>query len=95
MYFNNLKNIVLFALLFLSFSIISCESKQNTSTPNVTVNPFDTTHLESQALTDADRAQLAAASGKKVVATTDDALAQRILQSTDKLHVYCFCEYAK
>jgi hypothetical protein len=54
------------------------------------VNPFDTTQMESQVLSEADRLKLALASGKSNTVISEDALANRILQSTDKLYVYCF-----
>ena len=75
------------AIIFLS----ACKDKQSsTELSAASVNPFDTAQLESQALTDEDRLKLAAASGKTVAVVTPEKLAQRILQSTDKLYVYCF-----
>ncbi len=71
--------------------LLACEGKQSsTELSAASVNPFDTTKLETQALTDEDRLKLAAASGKTVTLVTPEKLAQRILQSTDKLCVYCF-----
>ena len=75
------------AIIFLS----ACKDKQSsTELSAASVNPFDTAQLESQALTNEDRLKLASASGKTVAVVMPDKLAQRILQSTDKLYVYCF-----
>jgi hypothetical protein len=68
----------------------ACKNKTNTSPDLVKVSPFDTTHFETQALSEEDRAKLAAASGKTVKPIEIDALADRINNSTGKLHVYCF-----
>ncbi len=84
----------LWLVIFIFSTIIflsACKGKQSsTELSAASVNPFDTAQLETQALTDADRLKLAAASGKTVAVVAPDKLAQRILQSTDKLYVYCF-----
>lgn len=87
-----LKKLWLVIFIFSTIIFLSaCKGKQSSSELSAaSVNPFDTTKLESQALTDEDRMKLAAASGKTVAVVTSDKLAQRILQSTDKLYVYCF-----
>lgn len=88
---NLLKSIGLCGFVIASSIILdSCKDKSGTSASS-SVNPFDTTsHLESQVLSEADRTKLAAASGKSTVALNADALTQRIIQSTDRLYVYCF-----
>ena len=87
-----LKKLWLVIFIFSTIMFLSaCKDKQSsTELSAASVNPFDTAQLESQALTDEDRLKLAAASGKTVALVTPDKLAQRILQSTDKLYVYCF-----
>ncbi len=87
-----LKKLWLVVFIFSTVIFLSaCKDKQSsTELSAASVNPFDTTQLESQALSDADRLKLAAASGKTVAVIMPDKLAQRILQSTDKLYVYCF-----
>ena len=84
----------LWLVIFIFSTIIflsNCKNKQNSAELSAaSVNPFDTAQLETQTLSDADRLKLAAASGKTVALVTPDKLAQRILQSTDKLYVYCF-----
>ena len=80
-----------FTLMLTSFAVIvSCKNSQSSSNTVQSVNPFDTTQMESQVLTEADRLKLASASGKSNTVISEDALANRILQSTDKLYVYCF-----
>ena len=69
--------------------LFSCNSKPTPSTSN-TVNPFDTTHFETQALTPEDRAKLANAKGKTVQPIEIDALAAKINNATGKLHLFCF-----
>lgn len=87
-----LKKLWLVIFIFSTIIFLSaCKDKQSSAELSAaSVNPFDTTKLETQALTDEDRLKLAAASGKTVAIVTPDKLAQRILQSTDKLYVYCF-----
>ena len=80
-----------FTLMLTSFAVIvSCKNSSSSSNTVQSVNPFDTTQMESQVLTEADRLKLASASGKSNTVISEDALANRILQSTDKLYVYCF-----
>ena len=84
----------LWLVIFIFSTIIflfACKGKQSsTELSAASVNPFDTAQLESQVLSNEDRLKLAAASGKTVAVVTPEKLAQRILQSTDKLYVYCF-----
>jgi hypothetical protein len=80
-----------FTLMLSSFAVIvSCKNSPSSSNTVHSVNPFDTTQMESQVLSEADRLKLASASGKSNTVISEDALANRILQSTDKLYVYCF-----
>ena len=92
-----LKKLWLVIFIFSTIIFLSnCKNKQSSAELSAaSVNPFDTAQLETQTLSDEDRLKLAAASGKTVALVTPDKLAQRILQSTDKLYVYCFLEYAK
>ena len=76
--------------LFALYLINSCKEKSPSSTDLAKVNPFDTTHFETQALSADDRMKLATATGKTVQPIDVDALANRINNSTGKLHVYCF-----
>ena len=87
-----LKKLWLVIFIFSTIIFLSaCKDKQSSAELSAaSVNPFDTAQLESQALSDVDRLKLAAASGKTVAVVTPEKLAQRILQSTDKLYVYCF-----
>jgi hypothetical protein len=68
--------------------------KENKGTSNSAdiskVNPFDTSHFETQALTAEDRQKLANASGKTVKPIGVDALADKINTSSGKLYIYCF-----
>ena len=83
----------LFFLFFIAlgcFLMGSCEKKASSTNSTQTVNPFDTTQLESQVLSEADRLKLASASGKTILPINEEALAQRILHSTNRLYVYCF-----
>jgi hypothetical protein len=77
-------------IIILIFLLNSCKQNNPPSVNQVSVNPFDTTQFETQALTAEDRAKLASATGKKAVNITDNVLAEKILQSTGKLHIYCF-----
>ena len=90
MYFNILSKILVYSLVLLTLIITACDKTNKNDNTHLSVNPFDTTKLESQTLSAEDRAKLAAASGKSVALISQDDLAKRILQSTDKLHVYCF-----
>ncbi len=90
MYFNILKNIFVCSFILQVFVYSACEKNKKNENSHQSVNPFDTTKLESQILSAEDIAKLATASGKSVALVHPDDLAQRILQSTDKLHVYCF-----
>jgi hypothetical protein len=69
--------------------LFSCNSKPNPSV-NHGVNPSDTTHFETQALTPEDRVKLANATGKTVHPIEIDVLATQINNATGKLHLYCF-----
>lgn len=90
MNFNLLKPFVSSILIVVLGTFMThCKDKTPTNTAQ-SVNPFDTTQLEAQVLSEADRMKLASAAGKTTVALNEDALAQRILQSTNRLYVYCF-----
>ena len=82
-----LNLIIAFSALFL---ICNCKGKTPSSTDLAKVNPFDTTHFETQALTAEDRTKLASATGKTVRPIDVDDLADRINKSSGKLHIYCF-----
>lgn len=91
----NLKLVKLLTVVLLNATsllfLTACKGKETSKEASLaSVNPFDTTLLEKQSLTDEDRMKLASASGKVVAPVKSDALARRILQSTDKLFVYCF-----
>ena len=92
MYFNISKKNFLGCIVLLALVFTACDKKNKTENAHLSVNPFDTTQLESQTLSAEDRTKLASASGKSVALINQDALAKRILESTDKLHVYCFWE---
>ncbi len=90
MKFSILQAAVLTLILFTITFGVSCKKPSSPSNTVQSVNPFDTTQIESQVLSEADRLKLASASGKSNTVISEDALANRILQSTDKLYVYCF-----
>jgi hypothetical protein len=79
----NLGILGIFGIMF------SCNSKPKSTVANG-VNPFDTTHFETQALSPEDRAKLANAQGKTVQPIDIDALAAKINTATGKLHLFCF-----
>lgn len=90
-----LKLVKLLTVVFLTATslifLTACKGKETSKEASLaSVNPFDTTNLERQSLTEEDRMKLASASGKVVSKVKSDVLARRILQSTDKLFVYCF-----
>lgn len=84
------KNAFFSSVIVLSALCTSCGSNEKGDVTHHSVNPFDTTQLQSQLLTDEDRSKLAMASGKRAKIVNASELATRIQQSTDKLHVYCF-----
>jgi hypothetical protein len=90
MKFSILQTIFFTFILALFALAVSCKKPQSSSNTVQSVNPFDTTQMESQVLSSADRLKLASASGKSNTVISEDALANRIIQSTDKLYVYCF-----
>lgn len=90
MKFSILQAAVLTLILFTITFGVACKKPQSSPNTVQSVNPFDTTQMESQVLSEADRLKLASASGKSNTVISEDALANRILQSTDKLYVYCF-----
>jgi hypothetical protein len=67
----------------------ACKNEPKT-TAHAGANPFDTTHFETQALTDADRERLLKAQGKVARPIDLEYLAQQINAAKDKLHIYCF-----
>jgi hypothetical protein len=81
---------VFFFLCIFGLSACKENKSNNTSADLSKVNPFDTTHFETQALTAEDRQKLANASGKTVKPISVDALADKINTSSGKLHIYCF-----
>jgi hypothetical protein len=85
-----IKNKNLGIVMLLLFGLTGCKQNSTPSVKQASVNPFDTTHFETQSLTTEDRAKLASATGKKAMPVSIDALSDKILQSTDKLHIYCF-----
>lgn len=74
------------------YCIFSCkEQKPHTSASDMAkVNPFDTSHFETQALSAEDRLKLANATGKTLKPISVDALTDKINTSTNRLHLYCF-----
>jgi hypothetical protein len=87
MIFRNLIAVVSASLIVLASA---CKFGSSEKPHGHAASPFDTSVIETQALTDEDRVKLAAASGKTVSAITIDALSEQINQATGKLHVYCF-----
>jgi hypothetical protein len=77
-------------VLCVACSTNACKDKSVSTKDMAKVNPFDTTHFETQTLSAEDRAKLAAASGKTVKPIDVEALADRIKTSTGRLNVYCF-----
>jgi hypothetical protein len=82
---NFLKCLSAIALI----SVVACKN-DNKPAHHASANPFDTTHFETQALSDNDRSQLAQASGKVVQPISTDALASQINAATGKLNIFCF-----
>jgi hypothetical protein len=78
--------IITISLLILSTGCKTDNKPKNLDSPN----PFDTSQVNSQSLTEADRAVLAHASGKIVKEISTDSLAQLIKSSSGQLHLYCF-----
>lgn len=84
-----IRNLVPFIVLTILVLTNSCDRIRK-MTGSHSASPFDTTKFETQALSDADRALLAAANGKTVKPISVDALAQEINAATEKLYIYCF-----
>lgn len=84
-----IRNLVPFVVLTILVLTNSCDRIRK-MTGSHSASPFDTTKFETQALSDADRALLAAANGKTVKPISVDALAQEINAATEKLYIYCF-----
>ena len=84
-----IRNLVPFFILTLLVICNSCD-RCGKSPNSHAASPFDTTHFETQALNDADRALLASANGKKARPISVDSLAKQINAATGILTVYCF-----
>ena len=84
-----IRKLVPFVVLTILVLTNSCDRIRK-MTGSHSASPFDTTKFETQALSDADRALLAAANGKTVKPISVDALAQEINAATEKLYIYCF-----
>lgn len=79
------------AIYFISTAGILLQTACKNDTPkNNIANPFSAVNYETQKLSDADKIQLANASGKTLIPIASDSLAMLIKKPTDKLHVYCF-----
>ena len=78
-------------IAFLAFaSVISCKNSHKDADSG-SVNPFDTTAVfNTQALSDADRAKLAAAKGKSVKPVSSDEIVSMVGKPDSMLTVYCF-----
>lgn len=88
------KNVLFGVILFLMLLTNACknnDSAQKTpQNPTASVNPFDTTQVETGGLSAEDRALLAASSGKSAKPTEGGVLAARIAAADKRLHVFCF-----
>lgn len=84
-----MRNLVPFIILIGLVLFNSCDRIKR-MTGNHAASPFDTTHFETQALSETDRALLASANGKTAKPIEVDTLAAQINASTGKLTIYCF-----
>lgn len=92
--FDNFFKVVKFGTLGILGILLSCNAKPAPSV-NHAASPFDTTHFETQALSEEDRAKLATATGKTVKPIEIDALVEKINGATGKLHLFCFWNLEK
>jgi hypothetical protein len=76
-------------LIFVCTFFCFCKNEPKTNVAKASVNPFDTTAMSAQSLTEEDRAKLAMAIGKTVKNIKIEELIDKFSNAKNKLHLFC------
>jgi hypothetical protein len=87
--FNEPRRVISILSLAIFFIFQACSPTKSDKTP-ASVNPFDTTAVTEQVLSEADKQQLGNSIGRKPIAIDLETLAQLVASADDRRYIYCF-----